>query len=138
MTGEMIYALSQHTILKGSVDLSTSELDGDALALGLEAAERDGVNRAIFKTRVMDVLFGASNVSTYSFFLGVVLCDEIRDILSSRAKTVVIGGREQIKRATAELVRRKSEKRVIELSEREVFSSVALGAVKIFEYQKQP
>ena len=136
MTGEMIYALSQHTILKGSVDLSTSDLDADALVLGFEAAERYGVNRAMFKTRVMDVLFDASRVSTYSYFLGVVLCDEVSDILSYDVSTVVIGGREQIKRATAELIRRKSGKRVIELSEREVASSVALGAVKIFEYQK--
>lgn len=136
MTGEMIYSLSQHTILKGSVDLSTSELDIDALVLGYEAAERYGINRAMFKTRVMDVLFGASRVSTYSYFLGVVLCDEISDILSYDASTVVIGGREQIKRATAELIRRKCGKRVIELSEREVATSVARGAVKIFEYQK--
>ena len=136
MTGEMIYALSQHTILKGSVDLSVSEIDTDALVMGCEMAEREGVNKALFKTRVMKTLFGASDVSAYSFFFGVVLCDEIKDILSSGAETVVIGGREQIKRATADIIRRKSEKRVIELSECEVASSVALGAVKIFEYQK--
>lgn len=132
MTGEMIYALSQHTILKAAVDLSISELDREALISGYKLAKQVGVNKAIFKTRVMKNLYGASDVESYSFFLGAVLCDEIADILSTTG-TVIVGGRSQIRSATVEILRRISDRRIIELNDREVDESVALGAVRIFE-----
>ena len=134
MTGEMIHSLSQYTILKDAVDLRSSEIDIDHLVSGYELCERVGIIRAIFKTRVLKHLLGKEPSQCYSFFLGVVLHDEIRDIIASPTYTVIVGGRAQIRAATSILLRVKSDKRVIELTDREVDCSVACGAVKIFEY----
>ena len=135
LTGEMIYALASSTILHDAVDLSLSELDEERLAEGCTYARSRGINEALFKVRILKNLFGASAVECYSFFLGVVLADEIGAIMKSDAARVVIGGREQIKRATnALLCRLGCDKEILLLDEETVERSTSLGMIRIFEY----
>ncbi|MBQ9733271.1 MAG: 2-dehydro-3-deoxygalactonokinase, partial [Clostridia bacterium] len=136
LTGEMIAAVAKGTILESSVDLSISDFDGAALLDGYRYAELHGINETLFKVRVAKNLFGKDAVYTYSFFLGAILKDEIAAILSMREQQVVIGGKAQIKRATAHILREVSDKRVVELDDATVDSSVVLGAIKIFEYSE--
>ena len=134
MSGEMIYALSQHTILRDAVDLSISECDHDYLLRGYDFCHQVGVNQALFKTRILKNIFRATPEQVYSYFLGVVLADEIDRILASDAQTVVIGGKSQIKTAMYILLTHRSKKCVRILSDEAVENSVFLGARRIFEY----
>ena len=135
LTGEMIYALASSTILKDAVDLSISEYNTDDLGQGFSYAREHGLNEALFKVRILKNLFGADATACYSFFLGAVLCAEIEAIIKCEASRIVIGGREQIKRATSELLSLAgSEKEIVLLTDAEVERSTSLGMIRIFEY----
>ena len=84
--------------------------------------------------RILKNLFQKTPVEVYSFFLGAILADEISAILRSSQHLVVIGGKAQIKHATATLLRTLSNKEVTVIDDATVDASSALGAVRIFEY----
>lgn len=136
LTGEMIAALSQNTILKASVDLSIDTLDPDKLFEGYEYSNKNGINEALFKVRILANLFGGTKTQVYSFFMGVVLCGEVNYILSKAPRKIVIGGKRQIKDALSLLISKLSSIETVLLSEETVDNSSALGAVKIYEYQQ--
>lgn len=135
LTGEMIYALSQSTILKDAVDLSISETDEVYLLMGDEYCREHGINEALFKTRILKNLFGATAVQCYSFFLGVVLSNELSAIRKSDIKKVMIGGKAQIKAAMAKILAETSDKEIVCADEGLVDASTAMGLVKIYEYR---
>lgn len=133
LTGEMIEALSQGTILKDAVELSVSEINTQFLLKGYDYAENAGINKALFKVRILKNVFACSKEEIYSFFMGVILCDEIKEIIRDEASTVVIGGKSQIKYAMAEILKNRDDKKIILLSETDVNNSTVYGAIKIYE-----
>lgn len=133
LTGEMIASLSQNTILKDAVDLANSETDNEYLLKGYEYCENSGINKALFKTRILKNIYDCNKNQTYSFFIGAVLFGEISEIIKDNCKTVVLGGKSQIKNAMAEILKCKSGKRIISLSETEVANSTVIGAIRIYE-----
>lgn len=134
MSGEMIAALSQGTILKDAVDLSVTQIDRDYFLKGYELAESEGINKALFKVRILKNIFRRSKEEIYSFFVGTVLCDEILNIIKEDAETVVLGGKNQLKKATALIIKEKTDKTIIELDEKTVEYSTSVGMAKIYEY----
>ena len=70
----------------------------------------------------------------YSFFLGAVLADEIDEIVKFGAKKIVIGGRKQIKEATAEILRHITCTKVVTVTDEDVETSTSRGMINIFEY----
>ena len=92
LTGEMIAALSQNTILKDAVQLQDFAVDEEFLLMGYEYARDHGLNEALFKVRILKNLFGKSPEQIYNFYMGVVLCDEIGQILEGEPVKIVIGG----------------------------------------------
>ncbi len=136
LTGEMIYSLSQHTILKDTVDLSSNEIDTEYLRMGHDYCRKNGINEALFKVRILDRLFKCNKVQTYSFFTGAVLCEEIKKIIELDPDGIVIGGKEQLKNAVSELLTYRTNKKIIKIDPERVKASSALGAVKIYEYGK--
>jgi 2-dehydro-3-deoxygalactonokinase len=134
LTGELIYALSTDTILKDAVDLSLDTYDKEYLEKGYEYCKENGINEALFKVRILKNLFGATSEQCYGFFLGVALCGEIEKILKANAPAIVIGGKKQLKEATAYLLSKYSSSAIKQLSEEEVNSSSSLGAIRIYEY----
>jgi len=136
LTGEMIFALSQSTILKDAVDLSISETDSEYLLMGDKYCSDHGINEALFKVRILKNLFGATPVQCYSFFLGVVLSQELSQIRSSDTDKIVIGGKAQIKDAMAGILRRTCNKEVICVPSDKVDFATSLGIIRIFEYKK--
>lgn len=133
LTGEMIGALATETILKDAVNLSCADFDSEYLLMGYDYAQKEGMNRALFKTRILKTYCSKTEREVYSFFLGVTLSGEIAQIIASRPKTVVIGGQEQMKNAIAEILRYRSDKKVIVLDKEAVNLSTAVGAIRIFE-----
>lgn len=134
LTGEMIAALSQGTILRDAVDLSVTALCEKKLLEGCRYAAEHGINEALFKVRILKNLFSATAVECYSFFLGAILSAEIDAIARSPIQTIVIGGKAQLKRATALLLQAMTAKRILPLSDEEVEASVSRGMLRIYEF----
>ena len=134
LTGEMLMALSQNTILKDAVDLSVSECNEDHLKGGYLVAKTEGLNKALFKLRIMKNIFKCPPEEVYNYFVGAILCDEIDYILSLEADEIIIGGNQKIKNATAALIKSISDKHVTVISESDVERSTAIGAIRIFEH----
>lgn len=132
LTGEMIYALSQNTILKGSLNLSDN-IDEDYLIKGFEYCKKNGINEALFKVRILKNLFSASDEEAYSFFMGIVLYGEISSILNMNPKKIVIGGRKQLKEAMRILLLKNSDCEIICISDKDVDQSSAKGMIRVFE-----
>ena len=133
LSGEMILSLSQNTILKDAVDLSVSEYDADMLCYGYKFAKEEGLNKTLFKVRILKNRFKRAPFEICSFFIGAALADEIDSIISSGVDSVTIGGKSQIKTATAILLRRISSLKVTEISDEAVDLSTSLGAISVFE-----
>ena len=136
LTGEMIYALSQDTILKDAVDLSVSEIDEEYLICGYHYAISEGLNKALFKVRILKNVFAAEKAKTYSFFLGAVLSDEIQSVLRLSPKQIFIGGKSQIKQAMSTIFKNESDINLTLYDNSTVDESVISGAIKIFEFRK--
>ncbi len=133
LTGEMIASLSGQTILKDAVDLKVSDIDSEYLLKGYDYCKSEGINKALFKTRILKNVFKCDKGQIYSFFIGTVLCGEIEQIINSDAETVVIGGKAQIKNAMAQILKNRDDKKIISLDTDMVNLSTTLGAIRIFE-----
>ena len=133
LTGEMMAALSQNTILKDAVDLSMSELSEEYLLKGYEYCRECGINKALFKVRILKNIFGKDADETYSFFVGTILCGEIEEIVKLKPERIVIGGKKQIKKAMYCILKNASDSEVVCIDDKDVDNCVSLGVIRIFE-----
>ena len=120
--------------MKSSVDLSCDKVSDEYLLKGYHYCQKHGINEALFKVRVLGNLFGADKTQLYSFFMGVVLCDEVKEVLKINPQKITVGGKRQIKEATVKLLKVLSNAEVVCASDNDVDTSSTLGAVRIFEY----
>lgn len=132
MTGEMVTALSAHTVLRDAVEL-TAPLEETALCEGYRAARQEGLNAALFAVRVMKVRECASAAARYSFFLGAILSAEVDAILKAPEDRILLGGRQQLRAATEILLTAYGKKQVLLISEEEASTAPARGAIRIYE-----
>ena len=136
LTGEMAAALSQNTILKDAVSFENAVVDEEYLLKGYQYCVEKGINESLFKVRILKNLFGQNPDRIYSFFMGVILCDEIKRVLAYSAGEVVIGGKKQIKEAMALILKKVYQGQVKLVSDEVVDASSSLGMIRIYEYQK--
>lgn len=136
LTGEMLAALSQNTILKDAVDLENSVLNKEYLLIGFDFCRKNGINNSLFKVRILKNMFGQNKDRIYSFFLGTVLCEEIIEIIKQKPKKVVVGGRKQLKLATCEILKNKSDAEIVCIPSEKIECANSAGMVKIFEYRQ--
>jgi 2-dehydro-3-deoxygalactonokinase len=133
LTGEMIGAIANNTILKGCIDLSKSATDQEFLQKGYLFAKENGINSALFKVRSLKKFSRTDDNQTLSFFMGVMLACEIDNIVKSLAQRVVIGGKNQLKDPTAFLLKQNSDKEILTVSEEEASNATVIGAIMIYE-----
>lgn len=136
LTGEMIAAVSRYTILKAAVDLENAVLNNEYLMKGFEYCKENGINKALFKVRVLNNIFSRTADEVYSFFMGVVLCEEILEIIKLKPKNIVIGGKRQIKKAMYEILSCCISGKIICVSDETAEKAASVGMIKIFEYEK--
>ena len=137
LSGEMIAALSSGTILKDAVDLSVAETDEDFLMRGYNYATKEGLGEALFKVRILKNFFSATPVELYSFFVGAVLSGEIKKILSLNPKSIIIGGKAQLKNALCIMLSNLSDTEIITVSSEDADASVWRGAIKVYEHSAE-
>ena len=136
LTGEMLRALSEGTILRESVTLQ-KEFDEDFLLRGYRQTEERGLNAALFGVRILDRMEGATATQRYSFFLGSVYASEVKNILSSSAEQIMIGGKSALSQPLAYLLRANGATSVKEFSEEEADGATVKGAIKIYEFARR-
>lgn len=134
LTGEMIAALSEGTILKDAVALGEYECNKEYLLQGYHMCHERGINTALFKVRVLKNLFGKNASEVYHFYMGVILCQEIDAVMKQHPKEIVIGGKGVIREAMAVLLKALSEAEIHTIPDERAESASALGIVKIYEY----
>lgn len=101
ITGEMLAALRDHTILRSSVvAMDDLVLDDDAWREGMEAARHHGLGRALFLVRVGEQIGGRTREAMTSFLLGALASVDV-PLLRSGGTTpevvVVLYGRGPLK-----------------------------------------
>lgn len=134
LSGEMIYAFSQNTILSKSIDLSITNFDGEALLFGYDCVKKYGINRALFQTRTMDKMLRYSAEALYSFFLGAILCEEVESLTDCK-KQIYICGQRSIRKAMMFLIKNRLSISAIEIEDSASELATSRGAIKIFEYK---
>lgn len=135
-TGELIEALSQHTILRDINMLECGDTDFDALQKGFEYCSEKGVNAAFFKVRTLKNLFDYSPTQCASFFMGAALYSEIINIIKSPAQKIIQGGKKQLCRPMEYLIKTNSQKDVIAIDDTISHNAAAMGIIKIYEFDK--
>jgi 2-dehydro-3-deoxygalactonokinase len=133
LTGEMIHAIANHTILSSAVDLNQSAGDPAYLQKGYLASKEYGMNAALFQVRSLKRHAHVSDVQAFSFFIGAVLAPEIDNIIHSPAERVVIGGKPQLKEPTAMLLKMNCAKQTETVPEQIAEHATVYGAVRIYE-----
>lgn len=136
LTGELISAVLCNTLLKNSIDFENCEIDKDYLQKGYTYSKENGINAALFKVRVLDKLLHCRKYEVFSFFIGCALQNEVDNIIKSNANKIIIGGKKELKTPTAILVRKNSDKKVVEIPENITAYATAYGAINIYEYRK--
>lgn len=137
LTGEMVEALSQHTILKDAVSLENAQLEEDYLMQGYEYACKKGINEALFKVRVLKNILDCDLKEIYSFFIGAVLCGEVKRIQDHNPRKIVLGGKKPLREALKKILVKKSSAEIRCLSDEKVNNSSTMGMIRIYEYNKE-
>jgi len=105
MTGELFGLLRRESILSQSVHedpLSDEDADGDAFGAGVEAAQRDGALRHLFRVRARDLLEHRNRHENTCFLSGLLIGAEGADLARRRVERVLLACGE----ATSVLYRR--------------------------------
>ncbi|MBQ4119482.1 MAG: 2-dehydro-3-deoxygalactonokinase [Clostridia bacterium] len=134
LTGEMAAVLSKFTILNESVDIKTNIINKEFLFYGFDYCKQNGINNALFKVRILDKLENKTPAEIYSFFMGVILCEEITAIVKMNPESLTLAGKLEFVEPMSILIERETNSEINIIDDTVPFSAV--GAVKIFEVEK--
>lgn len=134
LTGEMAAVLSKFTILNESVDISTNTIKNEFLLKGFDYCKQNGINNSLFKVRILDKLENKTAPEIYSFFMGVILCEEIITIAKMKPETLTLAGKKEFVEPMSILIEYETSSKIKIIDDTVPFS--AIGAVKIFEENK--
>jgi len=134
LTGEMLAALSQGTILSGSVDLRIEDFDEDFLLLGYDHSRDYGINRVLFQTRILDTQLKKGPREIYSYFLGAVLYGDV-STLDDYQGAIYVGGKRQLRESILYLLRHRTSLCATAIPEDTAELAATRGIIRIFEYQ---
>lgn len=98
MSGELLYAITQATILRSAVgNVNDFDMDDAYVLRGATCAQQDGLSRALFRSRLCAVLEGATKAQTLSFLFGILSQQDamaFREYLTKDIDELILYGRE--------------------------------------------
>lgn len=111
VSGELLDALTHHTILAGAVDrgfASAEEYDSEMACEGARECARSGLGRAAFAGRILSTLGGKEAAAVRSYLLGAVLALDVKALEAflpdpGSAQTYV-AGRAPVQRAMCDVL----------------------------------
>ncbi|MES2071140.1 MAG: 2-dehydro-3-deoxygalactonokinase [Pseudomonadota bacterium] len=111
IAGELLQAITQHSLLKKSLDGDFAEdLHPEMLLAGAAAAQRTGLARACFSVRTLEQFTDTQRNERANFLLGAVLSGDLLALKNSSAirmrpdTSIVIAGKPMLKQALALLI----------------------------------
>ena len=133
LTGEMLFAIYNDTILKNSLNIKC-EPDEEYLKMGFSYCKENGINEALFKTRILDTVLNCNKNQCYGFFMGFLLYGEVSQILKMPQKRIILAGKAYFKYPTAYLLKSFSNKEIILTNDSLADNAPAMGMIKIYEH----
>ena len=135
MCGEIIAAVSQHTILKKSIpEPVIKEVVPEKLIFGYEYCKAHGVSPSLIKTRNAMLHLGMSQNDAANFFVGAILYDDVRISaeLCRDGKLVIVGGSDPLKTVFTVLLEHVGIKNVVRLDDETARRAPNLGAMCVY------
>lgn len=97
-TGELMAAVTGHTVLAGTLGKPIEiTLERESLLCGFASAEKNGLSRALFETRLLQTLEGKTRNAAYSYLFGALCQQDLKAFAPeniAEADDVVLYGRE--------------------------------------------
>ncbi len=140
MCGEMIAAMSEHTLLKKTLPSPVlREIIPEKLCEGFDYAKKNGMSPSLIKARTIYTMDGATLDEAANFFIGCILVDDIMSSakLSQTGKKFVVGGSSPLRDVFAILLDHVGVCEIITVSDDIGRRSPNLGAMKVYERFKE-
>ncbi|ALS24906.1 MULTISPECIES: 2-dehydro-3-deoxygalactonokinase [Paenibacillus] len=142
LTGELLMAISNHTIIANAVNKSyAAALLPDRVIEGYQRAKQAGLGRAAFSIRVLDQFSELSVNEKANMLMGVVFAEDLRAILNHQAIfasqkiPVYIAGKEIVRDTLALLFSvEKYEGEVIPVDSQTMHHLAGYGVLRVAEY----
>lgn len=136
VTGELLLAVSQNTVLKSSVvPLDQMRPDPDMLRLGLRQAQNEGLGRALFLTRVAEQIWHRTKEEATSFLLGALTSLDLPLLSEARnaGASVVLYGKGHFPPILKQYLEEQGWPDVHLVAEETAELSSAVGAARVYE-----
>jgi len=143
LSGEMLYAIQKNTILSDSVSEHLIEAsDAEALIEGFRSGRRNGLSRALYQVRLLQLFGKMDRNQRANYYVGAVLASDIATFQQlyddMKPDWIVVGGSEPLRGAFACLLHDLRCPNVIEASEEQVTKSAIIGAIEIANMRMSP
>ncbi len=139
MCGELIAAISEHTILRHALPQPLiQEILPEKLLQGFRFAQENGVSPAMIKARLVRFLGGWDEAEAANFFVGAALHDDIR--LTARVagdELLVLGGSNPLRTVFKILLEACGSNRILEVPDAVAKAAPSIGAMAVYEAFKE-
>lgn len=138
ISGELLDAITHHTILSGSVGgsfCSAEEYSSELALAGAAECEKSGIGRAAFAGRILGLLGSADRASVQSYLLGAVLYEDYKAMKSfsglSEGLEIIVAGKDPVRQALCDILASRGCKNTGTVSPETAAAAGIAGAVKI-------
>lgn len=140
--GELMQAVQSNTILSSSLeDGLIKEIDTDYLDKGYSDTMHEGLTRALFSIRLLDLYTGASDNQRANFLLGSVFHEDLKSLKTylrgRNIDWIIVGGSKYLKEGISHLLTKEfNNKEIIKATEEQVENSYIIGSILIHDQIK--
>jgi len=138
-SGEIFHAITNYTILSGSVKIESTEIDPEMLFLGFDNLQKFGFNRALYICHAMKIFDVTDNIKRRSYFEGIIIGDIVHEFLRlidqkwTGVKSIVLAGNLNITKSYKMLLEKMLPDFSIEIiCPEEKYSFAARGYLSVF------
>lgn len=136
LSGEMLYAVQKDTILSSSITKDLIKIpEHDALLEGFYSSETNGLVRALYQVRLLQLFEKMNDNQRANFLVGAVLASDIKALKKLEAEMnpdwIVVGGGDPLRTSFVTILNHLHYSNVIEASDEQVKLSTILGAKEI-------
>ncbi len=134
ISGELIRAAAEHTILKDSIhDAFPIELNTTCLLLGYDFAKEHGITEALFKVRILRKFKEYSPEALYAVLCGAILSEDIGVIERADHGQVFVGGSNPFRKAFTVLLEERTNCKVTAVADDLSRFAVSYGAGRLLK-----
>lgn len=138
--GELIQAVQSGTIISSSLKNGLiKEIDLGSLEDGYNATISEGITRALFRIRLLDLYSSFTENQRANFLLGSIIHEDIQGLKyylkNRKIDWIIVGGSKFLKEGMAFLLSKEfSNKKIIIATEEEVENSYIIGSILMQDY----